>query len=244
MAKANVDFSAIDREKLPKHVAIIMDGNGRWAKKRMMPRSFGHRAGMERVKDIVRMSSDIGISALTLYAFSTENWKRPKEEVGVLMSLLIEYLRRELGELLKEGVRFRFVGMRDRLPAEVQSILDEAMESTRDNTGMDLCVLVNYGSRAEIVEAASLAAEEYAAGKISEVNAEEFEKHLMTAGLPDPDFVIRTSGEQRISNLLLYQIAYAELYFTDVAWPDFDEKEYLAALQQFAGRNRRFGDIK
>ena len=233
----------LEEETLPGHVAIIMDGNGRWAKKRMMPRSFGHRKGVERVKDIVRMSSDLGVKTLTLYAFSTENWKRPKEEVSVLMSLLIEYLRKELSELLSEGVRFSWIGLRENLPAAVLKILDDATLETRNNTGMNLCVAVNYGSRDEIAWAAEKLARDYAAGLIQQPSEQEFEKRLYTHALGDVDYVIRTSGELRISNFLLYQIAYAELYFTDAYWPDFDQEEYGKALREFAARNRRFGGI-
>jgi len=243
MAAYKTELMQLNRDLLPKHVAIIMDGNGRWAKKRMLPRSFGHRAGVEKVKEIVRLSSDMGISALTLYAFSTENWKRPKEEVSVLMSLLTEYLRKELEELLEEGVRFCPIGLLEGLPGEVRDVLQEAAERTKKNTGLALCVAVNYGARAEIIRAARMAAEELMAGRIDRVDGQALEKHLYTAGLPDPDLVIRTSGEQRLSNFLLYQVAYAEFYFTDVFWPDFGEKEYFQALSQFAERSRRFGSL-
>ena len=186
----NQDFSV-----LPRHVAIIMDGNGRWAKKRLMPRSFGHRAGMENVTRIVRFCSDTGIAALTLYAFSTENWKRPKDEVNVLMSLLIEYLRKELDELHREGVVFKVIGEMDGLPGEVQRVLKNAEQVTAQNQGLRLVVAVNYGSRAEIVAAARRTAEQLRDGQIAQVDEETFAANLETAGLPDPDLVIRTSGE-------------------------------------------------
>ena len=234
----NQDFSV-----LPRHVAIIMDGNGRWAKKRLMPRSFGHRAGMENVTRIVRFCSDTGIAALTLYAFSTENWKRPKDEVHVLMSLLIEYLRKELDELHREGVVFKVIGEMDGLPGEVQRVLKNAEQVTAQNQGLRLVVAVNYGSRAEIVAAARRTAEQLRDGQIAQVDEETFAANLETAGLPDPDLVIRTSGEERLSNFLLYQLAYAELYFTDVMWPDFREEEMTKALREFEHRNRRFGGI-
>lgn len=230
-------------DPLPKHVAIIMDGNGRWAKKRLMPRSFGHRAGMENVTRIVRFCSDLGIHALTLYAFSTENWKRPKDEVNVLMSLLIEYLRKELNELHKEGVVFKVIGDMNGLPNEVQKVLKNAENVTRDNAGLNLIVAVNYGSRAEILDAVRKTAEQLRDGAIDCIDEKVFESNLQTAGVEDPDLVIRTSGEQRISNFLLYQMAYSELYFTDVMWPDFREEELLKALREYERRNRRFGGI-
>ncbi len=228
---------------IPRHIAMIMDGNGRWAKKRLMPRSFGHKAGVETVKRIVRYCDDIGVEALTLYAFSTENWKRPKDEVGVLMSLLVEYLKKELAELFQKGVVFRSIGFRDQLPEEVRRTIEEAEEQTRDNKGLKLTVAINYGSRAEIVAAAKLAAEKLAKGEIDDINEETFGECLMTNGLPDPDLVIRTSGEQRLSNYLAYQTAYSELYFTDVYWPDFDEAELDKAIDNYSKRNRRFGGV-
>jgi len=228
---------------IPRSVAVIMDGNGRWAKKRLMPRSMGHRAGMERVKDIVRWSSDIGVEALTLYAFSTENWKRPKEEVNVLMSLLIEYLKKELAELLSENVRFKVIGIDDGMPKEVLAILRDSEEATKNNTGLHLNVAVNYGGRRELTDAVKGIVEDVKNGKISDVDEHTISDYLYTAGEPDPDLVIRTSGELRLSNFLLYQIAYSELYFTDVSWPDFDENEYFKALKEYEKRQRRFGAV-
>ena len=233
------DFAVI--KNMPRHVAIIMDGNGRWAKRRLMPRSVGHRYGTERVKEMVRLCSDIGLEVLTLYAFSTENWKRPKDEVGVLMRLLVEYLRGALEEMNKNGVVFKMLGEKSRLPEIVQEVVENAEETTKNNSGLKLCVAINYGSRAEIVEAARALAEDYKSGKITEINQEAFESRLSTAGLPDPDLVIRTSGEQRISNLLMYQIAYSELYFTDTYWPDFDPKCLFDALKDYENRSRRYG---
>lgn len=233
------DFAEI--KNMPRHVAIIMDGNGRWAKRRFLPRSVGHRYGTERVKEIVRLCSDIGLEALTLYAFSTENWKRPKDEVGVLMRLLIEYLRTELAEMHKNNVCFKMLGEKSRLPLPVQEVVNDAEETTRDNTGLKLCVAINYGSRSEIVSAAKALAQDYKAGVIDEITEEAFESRLSTAGIPDPDLVIRTSGEQRISNLLMYQIAYSELYFTDILWPDFDAQALFDALKDYEGRSRRYG---
>ena len=206
-----------------------------------MPRSFGHRKGVERVREIVRASADIGVGALTLYAFSTENWKRPKEEVGVLMSLLVEYLESELDELHRQNVRFRSIGDRSGLPGKLGDMLTEAEKKTAANTGLNLTVALNYGGRDEICAAARALALDYADKKISEPDKGNFERRLFTYGLPDVDLVIRTSGEERISNLLLYQIAYAELYFTKTLWPDFSREEYVLALTGFAARSRRYG---
>jgi len=233
-----------DKEFLPGHVAIIMDGNGRWAQARKLPRSMGHKAGVEQVRTIVKMSSRIGIKTLTLYAFSTENWKRPKDEVGVLMQLLIEYLKKEVRELNEQNVRFRSIGDRFALPKEVRAAIDEAEEITKDNTGLNLVVAINYGSRAEILRAANTLAEKRAADPDFVIDEQSFSEALDTNGLGDVDLMIRTSGEQRISNYLLYQLAYAELYFTDVYWPDFGEEEFAQALMNFAHRDRRFGTVK
>ena len=229
-------------EEVPAHVAIIMDGNGRWAKARHMPRTYGHKKGAERVKEIVRLSSDLGVKTLTLYAFSTENWKRPKEEVGVLMNLIIEYLRRELRELWEENVRFYSIGDREALPSSVRQVIAQSEEETRENTGLNLVVAINYGGQDEIFQAARRLAEAYRAGQ-AELSRKAFEERLYTAGLSPVDYVIRTSGELRMSNFLPYQAAYAELYFIDTLWPDFDAEQYAAALREYAGRNRRFGGI-
>ena len=222
-----------------------MDGNGRWAKKRMMPRAAGHRAGMYTVKTIIRMSSDIGIKHLTLYAFSTENWKRPKEEVGALMGLLIEFLQKELDEMHERGVVFRTIGDTSRLPQAVRDVLENAKQKTKDNTGLVLNIALNYGSRTEIRDAVRRIASEVTAGNlaIEEITEQVISDHLETAGQPDPDFMIRTSGEERLSNYLLYQLAYAEFYFTPVFWPDFDEREYEIALLEYQNRQRRYGGL-
>ncbi len=235
----------LDRENLPFHVGIIMDGNGRWAKKRMMPRVAGHRAAMVNVKKAIRFSSDIGIRALTLYAFSTENWKRPKEEVSALMSILLEYLGRELEEMHQKGIIVRTIGDISGLPAPVQELLCRSVEKTKENKGMVLNLALNYGSRLEIVRAAKEIAREVAEGKldVEGIGEDVFASHLYTAGIPDPDLVIRTSGEKRLSNFLLYQTAYSELYFTPTLFPDFDEKEYTKALLEYQNRKRRFGGI-
>lgn len=230
------------RESIPGHVAIIMDGNGRWAKARHMPRTYGHKKGAERVKEIVRLSSDLGVGTLTLYAFSTENWKRPREEVGLLMGLIIEYLRKELRELWEENVRFYSIGDRDALPSEVRAVIEESEAETKENTGLNLVVAINYGGQDELVQAAKRLAEDFKAGK-TELNQQAFEDRFYTAGLPAVDYVIRTSGELRMSNFLPYQAAYAELCFTQTLWPDFDAEQYVQALWEYAGRNRRFGGI-
>lgn len=234
-------YKSVDRSRLPVHVAVIMDGNGRWAKKRGLPRAVGHRAGVERVRTIVRMSSDIGVKYLTLYAFSTENWKRPGEEVSVLMGLLLEYLKKELAELNEKNVRIMTFGDLSKLPKEVVSEIERAKKTTKNNTGLTLNMAVNYGGRQDIVRAVKKAIAE---GKKPEQIDEGYISSLLdTAGQPDPDLIIRTSGETRVSNFLLYQAAYSEFYFTETLWPDFDEAEYAKALAVFALRQRRFGAV-
>ncbi len=233
------------KELLPRHIAIIMDGNGRWAKKRLMPRSVGHRAGVEQVKRVITMSSDIGLSALTLYAFSTENWKRPKDEVGTLMSLLLEYLKREIGELHRNNVKLCTLGDIENLPREVYEAIVSAQQKTKDNTGLVVNIAVNYGARAEMVRCTKKIAQLAGEGKLKpeEIDEQLISSYLYTSHVPDPDLIIRTSGELRISNFLLYQMAYSELYFTDALWPDFDEQEYLKALLDYKNRKRRFGSV-
>jgi len=234
-------YAGINRQRLPQHVAVIMDGNGRWAQRRLLPRSAGHRAGVERVRTVIRMSSDIGVKYLTLYAFSTENWKRPADEVGTLMSLLLEFMRKELAEMNEKNVRILTLGDLSKLPAEVYGEIEQAKQTTRNNTGLTVNMALNYGGRQEIVAAVKKAV---AAGVGPEdVNEAYVASLLDTAGQPDPDLLIRTSGEARISNLLLYQLAYAEFYFTNTLWPDFDEKEYAKALAAYASRERRFGGV-
>ncbi|MEG0256722.1 MAG: isoprenyl transferase [Christensenella sp.] len=243
--KRSAELKELDLDKLPAHVAIIMDGNGRWAKKRALPRVAGHRAGMSKVKTIIRMSSDIGIKYLTLYAFSTENWKRPKEEVGALMGLLIEYLQRELDEMHERNVVFNTIGDITKLPQAVIDVLENAKHKTKDNTGMTLNIALNYGSRVEITAAVKKIAAEVKNGVLAaeDITEQTISDNLETAGQPDPDFMIRTSGEERLSNYLLYQLAYAEFYFTPVYWPDFDEQEYEKALLEYQNRQRRYGGI-
>jgi undecaprenyl diphosphate synthase len=233
-------------DNLPGHVAIIMDGNGRWAKKKMLPRSAGHRAGVEALRNIIRMSSHIGVKYLTLYAFSTENWKRPKDEVNILMKLLVEFLYNEIDELDKENVCITFMGDIDKFPAECIKAIEYALERTRDNTGLVVCIALNYGSRLEIQNAVKKIAELYKNDEISvdDITEDYISSHLDTCHMPDPDLIIRTSGEQRLSNFMLYQASYSEFYFTQVHWPDFGNQAYTDALNEFANRKRRFGDVK
>lgn len=230
-------------EKLPRHLAVIMDGNGRWAKERMLRRIVGHQKGVETVRTVVEESSRLGIRYLTLFAFSSENWLRPKTEVRALMSLLKRYVKTETSRMMQNNIRFKVIGNRDDLPADVNLELDAAMAKTAGNTGMTLTLALSYGGRQEIVRAASLMAADIAAGRIAPAAADEavFSGYLYSAGMPEPDFLIRTSGEMRISNFLLWQLAYTELYFTDVNWPDFDTSELHKALSDYQARERRFG---
>jgi len=235
----------IDKDKLPKHIGIIMDGNGRWAKERNLPRTMGHRAGVETLKVIVRKASDIGIKYLTLYAFSTENWKRPAEEVNALMSLLVEYLGRELGELHKNNVIVNSIGDISKLPLPCQKILYESKEKTKNNTGLTLNLALNYGSRDEIIKAVKEISSEVKSGNISidDIDEKTIENHLYTKGMPDPDLIIRPSGELRISNFLLWQMAYSELYFSNIYWPDFKPEDLYKAIYDYQNRDRRFGSV-
>jgi undecaprenyl diphosphate synthase len=235
----------LDLDSLPEHVAIIMDGNGRWAKKRGLPRIMGHRAGVESLRAIIETSANLGIRYLTLYAFSTENWKRPPQEVKGLMDLLVEYLQKELAELHKNNVKIRVIGEIEALPEYAQKEVINAGETTRNNTGLMVNIALNYGSRAEIIRGIKDIARRVKEQQIEidDIDEEMFSSTLYTANIPDPDLVIRTSGEYRVSNFLLYQIAYAEFWFTDILWPDFDEDEYIRALVDYQHRNRRFGGI-
>ncbi len=229
---------------MPNHVAIIMDGNGRWAKSKSMPRSLGHRAGVEALKNIIQMSSDVGIKYLTLYAFSTENWARPKDEVSVLMSLLIEFLAKEIDELNRENVKIVILGDVTKFPDAVRKEIENSVVLTKDNTGLQTNIALNYGSRAEIVRAAKQFANEAVNGKdINSLTEDNFNDYLFTKDIPDPDLLIRTSGEVRLSNFLLYQLAYTEFIFTDIFWPDFDKKQYEKVLLQYKNRSRRFGGL-
>ena len=229
--------------RLPRHVAIIMDGNGRWAKSHKLRVALGHRQGAEAVRGIVRESGTLGIEALSLYAFSTENWKRDPQEVEALMGLFLEYIHSEIDELDANHVRIRFLGDRLGMPEKQRQAMQEAEERTKNNTGLILNLAINYGGRAEIVHAAQALARKAAAGEIlpADITEASFAEELDTKGLPDVDLLIRTSGEMRISNFLLYQCAYAEFVFPTVLWPDFDLEEYHKALRAYADRDRRFG---
>ncbi|HZW84056.1 MAG TPA: isoprenyl transferase [Candidatus Deferrimicrobium sp.] len=232
--------------KLPKHVAIIMDGNGRWARKRGLPRSLGHRAGVEMLRTAVKTCSSIGIKVLTVYAFSTENWKRPREEVEILMNLLIEYLQQETNELHGNNVQIRAIGCIEDLPKAAQRELDRAGKLTANNSGLILNLALNYGGRVEILEATRKIATLVKENKITiqGIDEELFSNSLYTSGLPDPDLLIRTSGEMRLSNFLLWQLAYTELYVTDIFWPDFNKQQLLEALLVYQQRDRRYGGLK
>jgi undecaprenyl diphosphate synthase len=233
----------IDRKNVPRHVAIIMDGNGRWAKERGKPRIEGHRAGAESVRAIVRACGELGIEYLTLYAFSSENWKRPRAEVAALMHLLEFYLKAEIPELDKNNVRLAAIGRIHELPASAQKQLAKSIEALHKNTGLTLVLALSYGGRAELVDAMRNIAREVKAGHldVADIDDQLIHRHLYTAGIPDPDLLIRTSGEMRVSNFLLWQISYAEIYVTDVLWPDFRKPELVQALEDYAKRHRRFG---
>ena len=232
------------KEALPKHVAIIMDGNGRWATAKNLPRSAGHRAGTDRLRGIIRLTSDLGIDSLTLYAFSTENKKRPADEVATLMSLLIEYFTKEIDELNENNVRIRIIGAYEEFSAPVRAAIENAMKRTETNMGLNLNIALNYGSRAEILRAANLAMRQALAEGKSEITAEMLEQNLYTYGRPDVDLLIRSSGEQRLSNFLLYQVSYSEFLFPEEFWPDFSDEAYLASLRTYQGRSRRFGGVE
>ncbi len=227
----------------PVHIAIIMDGNGRWAKARGLPRVAGHQRGADAVRRVVKSCRERGVGYLTLYAFSSENWKRPPTEIDDLMGLLRHYLRRELNELHKNGVRVRFIGERDRLAGDIVAMLDEAETRTKDNQALTLIIALSYGGQNEIVLAARRLAEDVAKGDISvsDITIDSFADALETAGIPDPDLLIRTSGEQRLSNFLLWQSAYSELVFMDTLWPDFDDQTLSDAIADFHRRERRYG---
>ncbi|MCL6548467.1 MAG: isoprenyl transferase [Alicyclobacillus sp.] len=231
---------------LPVHVGIIMDGNGRWAKQRGLPRSAGHHAGMLTMREVIRACDDIGIRCLTLYAFSTENWKRPETEVEYLMRLPEEFFRTEIDELVERGVQARFIGDTKRLPEHTQEVVRQTLERTKDNRGMVVNFALNYGGRSDVVEAVRAFADEVAAGRVTwdDMSEDAIEARLSTRGLPDPDLIIRTSGEIRLSNFLIWQAAYSELWFTDVLWPDFTRETLYEAIRDFQRRKRRFGGLK
>lgn len=229
----------------PRHVAIIMDGNGRWARRRGLPRAFGHRAGVEALREIVRAAPEQGIEVLTVYAFSTENWRRPKAEVDELMRLLVEFLDSDLPDLVREGARVRIIGERRGLPADAQAAIVRAEAATSGNARMNLVIALNYGARQELVEAARRLAKRAAAGELApeEIDAAAVAGELWTAGLPDVDLLIRSGGERRLSNFLLWQCVYAELYFCDVLWPDFRPEHLIEAIAYYRTRERRFGGL-
>lgn len=236
-------WPGLDRDRLPTHVAVIMDGNRRWAKKKLLGGFQGHRAGVETVRVLLRLCRELGIAHLTIYAFSTENWQRSDEEVGFLMSLFEEVIKREIDELNRNGVRLRFIGDVPGLPQTLQNNIAEAEQRTGHNRALTLNVAANYGGRAEITRAARMLAERVADGSLKPADIDEAAIHrcLYTHDQPDPDLLIRTSGEARISNFLLWQLAYTEVYFTDVLWPEFRQPNFLDALLSFQARDRRFG---
>jgi undecaprenyl diphosphate synthase len=235
----------LKRELLPQHVAVIMDGNGRWAKRQGLPRIMGHKAGVNVLKDLLQCCKDWGIKALTAYAFSTENWKRPQEEVEFLMTLFQRVLRQELREMVEENVRIQFVGNLSALPQVLQTEISRSMAETKDNCSVLLTIATNYGGRQEILQACQAIAHKVKEGLLNpeDISEEVFEAHLYTAGLADPDLLIRTSGEMRLSNFLLWQMAYGEIYITDSLWPDFDRHEFHRAISAYQQRERRFGKV-
>lgn len=244
----DIDLSAFDPDRVPTHIAVIMDGNGRWAQQHGKNRAFGHKAGIEGVRALIRTSNDLGIRYLTIFSFSTENWLRPKDEVKTLMTLFANTMAVELLGLHEEQVRIKTIGDLSALPEKTRNTFEEAAAFTSENTGMTLVIAVNYGSRLEVVSAAQKIARRALSGELDEeaidaINTESFGEYLDTAGIPDPELVIRTSGEYRLSNFLLYQMAYSELYITPTLWPDFDKYELLRALLAFQRRERRFGGV-
>ncbi|MCD5322716.1 MULTISPECIES: isoprenyl transferase [Pontibacillus] len=243
--KASSESIQLDRTNIPRHVAIIMDGNGRWAKKRGLPRVAGHKEGMNVVKKIVRRATDLNVGVLTLYAFSTENWKRPKNEVEFIMKLPDEFLNTYLPELIENNVRVQTIGHIEKLPPHTKKAVENAKDQTKRNTGLILNFALNYGGRDEIVQAVRQVAKDVIDENEdpSIISEEMIESHLYTHTLPDPDLLIRTSGEQRLSNYLLWQLAYAEFWFTEVLWPDFDEGQFEKALHDYQKRKRRYGGV-
>lgn len=235
----------LHRERLPRHVAVIMDGNGRWAKQRGLPRFMGHRRGVDALKDLLRCCRDWGVEALTAYAFSTENWGRPSEEVEFLMTLFERVLRQELREMMEEDVRIRFVGNLSVLPRSLQAEIEKSVAETANNEGIQFTIATNYGGRQEIIQACRAISQQVQQGNLNPDDIDEalFDRHLYTAGICDPDLLIRTSGEMRLSNFLLWQMAYAEIYVTDTLWPDFDRDQFHQALSAYQQRERRFGKV-
>jgi undecaprenyl diphosphate synthase len=231
--------------EIPRHIAIIMDGNGRWAKKKNLPRFAGHKAGVDSVRDIIEVASQLGVKYLTLYTFSTENWKRPKDEVSTLMRLLVHTLQKEIKRLRAENIRVKTIGDFSALPHKVKQEFTDALEKTKNNNKMQLIIAISYGSRNEIVEAVKKMIQDHESGelKYEDITPETMSSYLDTAGIPDPDLLIRTSGEFRISNFLLWQIAYSEIYISDVFWPDFRRNHLYDAIKSFQSRERRFGKV-
>lgn len=236
----------LQAERLPRHIAVIMDGNGRWAEKRHWPRAEGHRRGVISVRTIVEEAARLGIEQLTLYCLSSENWKRPKRELDFLLRLLEQYVIEERAEIMRQDLRFAMIGRQSGLTPGVLREVQKTLDLSRNNSGMCLCLAVNYGSRSELVDAVQQIAREAAAGalKPEDITEQTIAQHLYTAGMPDPDLVIRTAGEMRISNFLLWQISYAEIWVTDKCWPEFRRPDLIAALKDFAARDRRFGGLK
>lgn len=241
----NQDLS-LDMNNIPKHIAIIMDGNGRWAKQRNLPRSMGHKAGVETIRRILKEASKLGVENLTLYAFSTENWARPKQEVGALMKLLVAYLKSEVKECHENGVKMNILGDSSKLPRECQDALTEALEITKNNTKINLNLALNYGGRDEIVRAIKLISLDVKNNKLKEedINDDLVKSYLYTKDIPDPDLIIRPSGEQRLSNFLLWQCAYSEFWYSDINWPEFKEADLRKAIADYQNRDRRFGKVK
>ena len=236
-------LAKIDLDRLPQHVAIIMDGNGRWARARRLPRIAGHRAGIRAVRQAVEACARLGVPHLTLYAFSVENWKRPHTEIKLLMALLREYLKKEIGELNRQNIRLGVIGRVDDLPKAVQGDLRTALEKTRDNTGLRLTLALNYGARAELVDAVRSLVEQARHNGSLQVDEATLSRYLYTHDLPDPDLLIRTSGEMRLSNFLLWQVAYSEIWVTETLWPDFTQNDLFQAIIDFQKRERRYGGL-
>jgi undecaprenyl diphosphate synthase len=236
-------FGRLDPARVPEHVAVIMDGNGRWATQRNLPRVAGHRAGARATEEAIATAIELGVRYLTLYSFSSENWRRPADEVSALMGLFVEVLMAKMRDLQREGVRVRVIGRLDEMPKATADAFHQAIADTADNTVLDLVIALNYGSRGEMTDAVRSLVSDAAAGRLGpdDVTEESFSQRLYTAGIPDPDLLIRTSGEMRVSNFLLWQIAYAEILITDTLWPDFDRDDFVSALVDYQQRERRFG---
>ena len=237
----NYEEKVLENKNIPKHIAIIMDGNGRWAKKRFMPRTVGHKAGVEAIRQIVKKCNTLGVKYLTVYAFSTENWSRPAEEVGVLMGLIVTYLQNEVKELHENNVRIKTIGDITKLPEKPYNELLNAMEKTKDNTGVTLTLALNYGFRDDLAHAINIIASNI---KEDDITNDTVKEYLYTSYMPDPDLIIRTSGEIRLSNFMMYEASYSEFYFCDTLWPDFDSNELCKAIYTYQQRDRRYGSVK